>query len=399
MSTNPIVASLMRSFRDIRQATGLTPEELDERLILGPGWVRRFENGDTVPSLDVLVAMLAILDSDLRRLIEGADLDAPLDGPIPSMDRMLSAEQSGDGSGALLVRFRYANHDAAYRLPNASLHELEDVLRTLRDGLARLVSRDGEEQKAIKTNAVAASFLQAVKYWPHANPSDLWWFVISRAYIDPFNHPSHYARLDHGQSWKRTGGWALEEVLVHHYSPALLEHRIRIFIAYGEEKQHFLGHLETDDRLEADKADVLLVGVTDAGPVCFGVVHVKASFAERRTDDVPMSKALVEAGYCSPLWTMDCKSTPSAQPFNRGELGPSRQMTGPDRRSAKRKDIEEDGYFSACFSYNHNTVPTPEDQDAVGRIVNCDFTNPGNDAFVQFVKAEWKRFRARNSTA
>jgi transcriptional regulator with XRE-family HTH domain len=397
MPTNPIVTSLLSSFHDIRQAAGLTPEQLDERLIFGPGWVRRFETGDTVPSIDVLVVMLAALNSDLRQLIDGANLDVALEEPSSAIDRMLSTEQFEDD--ALLVRFRYADYDATYQLPNASLQQFDEVLRTLRDGLAQIISSNDEEQRSIKTNAVAASFLRAVELWPHANPSDLWWFVISRAYLDPFNHPARYARLDHGQSWKRAGGWALEEVLVHHYSPALLEHRIGIFIAYGEEKQRFLGHLETDDRLEADKADVLLVGITDTGPMCFGVVHVKASFAERRTDDVPMSKALVEAGYCSPLWTMDCKSVPSAQPFNRGELGPARQMVGPDRRSAKRKDIEDDGYFSACFSYNRNTVPTPAEQDATGRIVNCDFTNPSDDAFVRFIREEWDRFQSKRTAS
>lgn len=125
--------------------------------------------------------------------------------------------------------------------------------------------------------------------------------------------------------------------------------------------------------------------------ICFGVVHVKASFAERRTDDVPMSKALVEAGYISPLWTLDCKSTPSPQPFNRGELGPALGK-GKDIRSAKRKDIEDDGYFSACFSYNANTIPTPITQKAKARIFVCDFNNP-DDAFSNFIISGWKRFK------
>jgi transcriptional regulator with XRE-family HTH domain len=399
MTANPIVLSLLSRFRDIRLASGLTPEELDARLIFGPGWVHRFESGDTVPSIDVLVVMLAALSSNLRELIEGVDFEGALDETTSSVDRVLRAERSEDASDALLVKFRYADHDAVYPLPQATLDEFDDVLRTLRDGLALLVSVYGEQQRAIKTNAVAASFLRATELWPHANPSDLWWFVVSRAYLDRFNHPARYARLDHGQSWKRTGGWALEEVLVHHYSPTLAGHSIRLFIAYGHEKHAFLGHLETDDRLEADKADVLLVGVTDTGPVCFGVVHVKASFAERRTDDVPMSKALVEAGYCSPLWTMDCKSSPSPRPINRGELGPAKSTTGVDRRSAKRKDIEDDGYFSACFSYNRNTVPTPETQDAAGRIMICDFTNPGDDTFVKFIRAEWERFKATRTAS
>lgn len=394
MTPNPVLRSLLGRFREIREHTGISPEMLDERLILGPGWVRRFESGETAPAIDVLVVMLDAIGSSLRELIEGIHLDVSTEEIAPSMDRALRVEEAGtmDEDPSLLVMFPYAKHDATYVLPGASSHEFGQVLRTLRDGLAQLVAAENSDQQ-IKTNAVAASFLKAVELWPHVNPSDLWWFVVSRAYLDPFNHPARFARLDLGQSWKRTSGWALEEILVHHYSSALLEQGIRIFIAHGHEKRDFLGHLETDDRLEADKADVLLVGSTPAGQVCFGVVHVKASFAERRTDDVPMSKALVEAGYCSPLWTMDCKSTPSASPLNKGELGKALGETGPDLRSAKRKDIEEDGYFSACFSYNSNTVPTPKAQVATAQILTCNFNDSYKDVFVEFVRQEWNRFR------
>lgn len=111
-----------------------------------------------------------------------------------------------------------------------------------------------------------------------------------------------------------------------------------------------------------------------------------------RTDDVPMSQALVQAGYCSPLLTMDCKSAPSANPINRGELGIV-LGDGADSRSAKRKDVEDDGYFSACFSYNLNTQPTPEAQPAKARIYVCNFNNP-DDRFSRFVLAEWQRIRA-----
>src|SRR5690606_6534554 len=116
-------------------------------------------------------------------------------------------------------------------------------------------------------------------------------------------------------------------------------------------------------RLEHDKVDVVLSGRYDGEERCFGVVHVKASFAERRTDDVPMSAALTRAGYASPLWTMHAKAMPSRHPINKGELG--RPLTpGSSTGSAKRKDIELDGYFSACFSYNTNTAPTPPGQTA-----------------------------------
>ncbi len=138
-------------------------------------------------------------------------------------------------------------------------------------------------------------------------------------------------------------------------------------------------------RLESDKVDVFLLGPDDR---VFGVVHVKASFAERRTDDVPMSEALIAKGYFSPLWTMDCKSMPAAKPVNKGELG---LVQG--RRSAKRKDFEDDGWFSACFSYNANTLASPDPEKVAAPIVVCDFSDP-DDAFVEHVVAAWQRFSA-----
>ncbi len=129
---------------------------------------------------------------------------------------------------------------------------------------------------------------------------------------------------------------------------------------------------------------MVLTGDTPQGPKFFGVIHVKASFAERRTDDVPMSIALTRAGYTSPLWTMDCKSMPAAQPLNRGELG---VVEG--RRSAKRKDIENEGYFTGCFSYNKNTRPSPVELPEERRIRVADFSNP-DDEFSRFIIRRWQ---------
>jgi transcriptional regulator with XRE-family HTH domain len=382
--------ALLGRLRTLREQAGISPEELEAKLILGPGWVTRFESGRTLPSLDLLVVLLAAMGSDLEQLAH--NINADLDGlavAVAVADRSLSAEGRGND---LLVRFPYADHDAQFLLPRASPAELEDALRILRDGLSGLGQRAGEEGST-KANAVARMFLRAVELWPRANPSDLWWFIVCRAYQDPFNHPARFARLDLGQSWKRTAGWALEEVLVRHYGPALADSGIRIAIATKDEKRGYLDRLDVADRLESDKIDVVLVGDVGGDEQCFGVVHVKASFAERRTDDVPMSKALVDAGYCSPLWTMDCKSTPSTEPLNSGELGVPIEVGGRDKRSAKRKDIEDDGYFSACFSYNHRTMETPADQRARACIKVCDFTNPADDAFARFIKSEWTRIR------
>ena len=92
-----------------------------------------------------------------------------------------------------------------------------------------------------------------------------------------------------------------------------------------------------------------------------------------------MSQALIDAGYLSVFWTMDSKSFPSERTVNRGEFG----VTGDDI-SDKRRDFEEHGHFSACFSYNRNTIPTPENSKASSRIFVCDFTNP-DDRFARFL--------------
>jgi transcriptional regulator with XRE-family HTH domain len=383
MPTQILLDALAR-LRSFREEAALSQAEAESALLLGPGWIQGFENGDSVPALDVTLAMLALYGRTPAEMFSGAVAEE-----LPkSIQRLIYAEVAGDD---LLVRFEYAKHDAVHRLTGASLAEFETVIKEMRDGLALLADESSAGQ-AIKMNAVVNTFLKAVELWPHANPSDLWWFIVNRAYNDPFNHPAKFARLSFEQSWKRTGGWALEEILVRHYAPTFVAQGLDIFIATGEEKARLIEAFDVEDRLEADKVDVFLAGFVDGQRVPFGVVHVKASFAERRTDDVPMSAALVRAGYTSPLWTMDCKSTPSESPTNRGELGAPKLQGEPDGRSAKRKDIEDDGYFSACFSYNSNTAPTPSDQECAARIIVADFANP-SDAFTEFVAAEWRRFR------
>lgn len=134
---------------------------------------------------------------------------------------------------------------------------------------------------------------------------------------------------------------------------------MELVIASGEERRRILEVLGLGDMVPPDKADLLLVASSGGKDVCFGVAHIKASFAERRTDDVPMSQVLLGRGYASPLVTMDCKAAPASRPVNRGELGPVRQEGEADARSAKRLDFERDRKFGACFNYNTNTVPTP----------------------------------------
>lgn len=387
-SNSDYLSRLLLRLAALRGEAGLTPTQVEERLILGPGWVRSIEEGSISPSLDMVAALLSVYGKSLSDLAEGVN------DSVPHIHRTITAKAIGSD---IRIHFAYARHDATYLLRDASIDQFNEVVLVLRDGLARLSgiipNEDDERVKAIKSESVANAFLKAVATWPQANPSDLWWFLIYRAYCDQYNHPSKYCRLDFTQSWKRTGGWALERILERHYGPTLDRHGINLVIANGERKIRLLQGLDIDHRLEADKMDVLLTVGSGTKERLIGVVHVKASFAERRTDDVPMSQALVKAGYISPLWTMDCKSSPSSQPINKGELGAVFSDSGIDGRSAKRKDIEDDAFFSACFSYNRNTLPTPRSYQAAARIIGCGFSNPRDDAFVKFIVAERKRIR------
>ena len=375
------IRRLFDNFRIHRERTGLSTDELEEKLILGPGWVRRLEAAEVIPTVDMLLALLHATGLTLPDLLEGLP-------PFPEtakLDRLIFAEQEGTD---IVIHFRYARFDAKYTLENATVDQFGTVIKSLRDGLARLTD-DTVLNEAVKTDSVANTFLKAMEVWPHSNPSDIWWFVVYRAYCDPFNHPARFARLDFSQSWKRTGGWALEEVLVRHYGPFLQQKGVKLFIADGATKQAIVDSLHVDERVEADKIDVVMT--TGASETFFGVVHVKASFAERRTDDVPLSSALSRNGYTSPLWTMDCKSSPSEFPKNRGELGLSQSQGG--RTSAKRRDIEDEGYFTGCFSYNSNTIPSAEKLPAERRIHVCDFGN-ADDAFSRFILERSQAFRS-----
>ena len=62
--------SLLNKLKTIRETSGLSPAQLEDRLILGPGWITRFETGETIPSIDMLLAILHQTGSSLPDLLE-----------------------------------------------------------------------------------------------------------------------------------------------------------------------------------------------------------------------------------------------------------------------------------------------------------------------------------------
>ena len=354
---------------------------LQEGLAAESGFDRSYiggiERGERNPSLSAILRLASTLRVPPARLFSEIGEVSYVARDIPTGVR---AVETSDG---LDIRFRYDLHDATYSLRGATLCQYDAVLSVLRDGLARGRGR---------SNAVVDMFMAAVRAWPDANPSDIWTFLVNRTYCDRENHPASNFRLNLEQSWKRTSGWALERALIEQYGQFLERSGILLKIDNKARKTALLGNIG-DARIIPDKADALLTYDLDGEEALLGVVHVKASIAERRTDDVPMSQALMQAGYISIFWTMDAKSFPSPNPVNLGEFG----ETAADSLSDKRRDFEEHGHFSACFSYNRNTLPTPPDREAASRIFVCDFTNP-DDSFARYlVDALHRRSRRRLS--
>ena len=329
-------------------------------------------------SLDGLSLASGIAVADLDALEQGRlDLPYSLIGDLSDALGVAAPTFFGDNMplwsveepDGLSLRFQHGAFQARYFLQDAAQEQFDEVLEVLREGLLANGSR-------VPTRAVANTFLRAVQVWPNANPSDLWLFLVNRAYCDRMNHPVDGAPADLFQSWNRTSGYALEDVLVSHYEDCLRGHGLYLH-SRNDEKAELLELLGNPDAI-LDKADVLVARAPGVDERLVGLINVKASLAERRTDDVPLSRQFMEAGFLSVFWTLDCKSFPAEQPVNHGEYGAD---AGKESRD-KRRDIEDRGLFSACFSYNRNTIPTTR-EDAVSRIFVCDFRNP-DDAFSRF---------------
>lgn len=367
---HPELSALFKRLTQLREAAGHTAVEVEESLVIGPGWINEFESGSREPSFGTLAAMLNMYGERMDTFFAGLDF-----GDDVILDRHLAAEAA---DADLVLHFPMGSYKAQVTIAGATVDEFNSVLLVLRDGLAHGAPRE----------AVADSFLHAARIWPHANPSDLWYFLVSHAYQDELNHPAHSAGRDLSQSWKRTSGWSLEAIFVNHYNPHLTPLGLRLDMPAPEQKRAYLAEMGLTTEADAEKSDILVLGTDTAGHEHpFGVIHVKASFAERRTDDAPLSMKLMRSNYVSSLLTMDCKATPSAKPVNRGELGPA--QGGTDRVSSKRLDIERDRIFDAAFVYNTNTNPTPQGSNVAARIAVCDFAN-ADDVFSAHLVRRWK---------
>lgn len=225
----------------------------------------------------------------------------------------------------------------------ATYAETKAILdRALRDG--KVKNRD----------VIQSAFLHVLRNCPEANASDLWHHVVYRLYCTTLGR---YRRQDPKQSWVRAGGEALELVVQEWYTPVLAPYGVRIQALIGNDlKKKALKEMGIEGTVGAAKLDMALyrrnIGAHEWK--IFGGVHVKASLAERVSDDVPASRAMMRKNFLSPLWTLDVKSfpPPHGDLINRGELGT------PTNPSEKRRYVEEHGDFDHCYSANSRSVPS-----------------------------------------
>lgn len=236
-------------------------------------------------------------------------------------------------------------------------------------------------QTKIPSKAVADAYLHAIEICPLANPADLWWHCIYRTYL---------ARYGTDQSWKRTAGFALEDVFVTFYRPLLRPYGILISTMTKIEAYTAMIAMGIGDKIGKSKIDIILRGeFPDLSTKIFGGIHVKSSLAERIQDDVPASVAMMNAGYWSGFITLDAKAfpPPHGDAVVRGELGLRNDPEG----ALKRNYFERDGQFDNCYSYNLRTIPSPEHTQSGKKIYKLSFHDPKPDQFMLDVIEAWNQ--------
>ena len=248
---------------------------------------------------------------------------------------------------------------------------------------ARLADLLSQPPTRIKNrDAIAGAFAYGIELCPKFNPSDLWHHVIYREFVRTIKDSRRVN--DPKQSWVRSSGDAFELFLQDYYNAQLAADGVWLTALFSKnESKDVLKEMGIDAEIGGSKLDLAIRTATKI----VGGIHAKASLAERVTDDVPASMAMMRKGYLSALVTLDVKSFPpsmtvsDARAFqNRGELGT------PSAPSDKRKYIEDHGSFDWCISYNHRTIASPSSTNSGKRISTVNLNGPP-DALEDAIRA------------
>lgn len=254
-----------------------------------------------------------------------------------------------------------------------------------------LISRLSTEQAY---SAIANSFVNAVTLCPQANPSDIWQHIIYRTYLSTGKNE---------QSWKRASGQAFEVALATIYNPRLAQYGIRLIVLSKNSAELALEEMDLSGVIAPSKMDIAVEGnCSNANPdwKIFGVIHMKASIAERIQDDAPASRAIMQKGFFSGLVTLDSKSfpPPHGNGINYGELGGRTDGNEAQRLQIKRNIFEVDGSFNVGISFNLRTPASVGNTASGCKIKTLSFNMPQPDELVQELVNFWNTIKNRICT-
>lgn len=250
--------------------------------------------------------------------------------------------------------------------------EISTIYNALNNG------RGGKNRQAI-----LLALTTAIERFPYANPSDIYHHIVYRLYLRDYN------KTQADRSWVRAGGEAFELFLEAHYNSILTPYGISLkWLSNDDLKSSALTEMGIEKEVGGSKLDIALYGTDKGRQIIFGGIHVKASLAERVSDDVPCSEAMMRKGLSSYLVTFDAKSfpPPAGDLINRGELGT------PGAPSDKRAYIESHGSFTACFSYNLRTVPSGASTSSGRKIFVSTFSSQ-TDLLPKTIQTAWTEYQ------
>jgi len=216
-----------------------------------------------------------------------------------------------------------------------------------------------KSKKVKARQAIAETFELAVDLCPEANHSDIWCYVLYRTYLT----------VAAPQSWVRTSGEGFELFLCRYYNRLLGPKGIELVPLYDRNaRKAALVAMGIRPGMGGAKLDISVSAAKATGEKkIIGGIHAKVSLAERISDDAPVSKVMIDGGFWSPICTLDVKTYPPRDLTNRGELGTH------EKPSDKRRYIETEGLFSACYSYNQRTTPSEGETESGRRIYRLTF--------------------------
>ncbi|SNS07380.1 BsaWI family type II restriction enzyme [Hymenobacter mucosus] len=364
------------ALKEIREKKGLTQDELAANLGKKQSYVSKAEGNERRLDLLELSEWLIGLGITLKDFLQNIGwLSEELSVAVPIKGQ--ASQQGKDVVQKMLLQGK--SYDVV--LKNVALDKYLEVEEFISN---KFLALNEPKNKQKNREAIFEAIEFAVKKLPKLNPSDIYVHLVYRAYI------RDYKRTRAEQSWVRAGGEAMEIFVEKHYSKLLAAEGITIkALLSGAEKAKALKEMGLEGVVGDSKLDIALYGTHKGKQVIFGGIHSKASLAERVSDDVPCSVAMMGLGLQSILLTFDAKSYPPPQ----GNLVTIGEFGTTDNPSDKRHYIESHGSFDVCFSYNLHTYPSKLPTKSGKQIYVSDF-GP-DDPLPQFIIDGWKAFKAK----